>query len=182
MRKFINKIFNTEPITVFVSAACGTSAATLFYINYFQLPLFSKRNFLISCFIALLITLIILFIYNIWFKPIINEIPAKKSLILVLIALILSAVFAIVLSFTIRPLYFLYPQPARSASASLPEDLIDVDEGVSLSYLHTDFRDISFSELEIKGKENMKKAKTGSIFLQISLFRSLGRELPARTC
>jgi hypothetical protein len=159
MRKIFHNFltyFSGNWLAVGLSALGGICTAALAYINYFQLPLFSKRNLLICSLLAVFAALAILFFYNLWFKPLINKISAKKFRFLALLALILSAVFAVVLSFNIRPLYFLYPERSVSISFAMGNQ-IEGDKGVSLSYLHTDFRDISFSELVIKGEHEIRE-------------------------
>lgn len=152
----IQKFFSADPLTAGLSTICGICAAALAYINYFQLPLFSKRNFLITGLIAIFITLMILCFYNLWFKPLINKISKKKFRLLALLAFVLSAVFAAAISFNIRPLYFLYPEKPVSIRFTT-ENQIEANPGVSLSYMHTDFRNISFSELDIEGNYEIRK-------------------------
>jgi hypothetical protein len=81
MRNFfrsILKYFSASPLALSLSAVSGICLSALVYINYFQLPLFSKRYFFISGLIALISTLAIIFVYNLWLKPIKNTLPSNK--------------------------------------------------------------------------------------------------------
>jgi hypothetical protein len=125
------------------------------YINYLQFPLFSKRNILFSSLIAIFFTLFILMIYKLWLESLINKLSKKKFLFLVILSVVASAVSAFTITFNVKPLYFLYPKHDLTIELTL-KNLAETNDGVSLAYIRNDFRDISFSELDIIGKYEIR--------------------------
>lgn len=159
MKKFFRQILNlfqTERIAVGTSALIGICIALLVYINFFQFPLFSKRNILIIVIISILSASFLFVFYKYWIGQIIKKLPKKKFISLILFSIILATFFSTVPAFNIKPLYFLYPRQTITIQFSI-NNTPDSATGVSLSYLHTDIRDISFSELKIKGDYKINK-------------------------
>jgi hypothetical protein len=151
LKKYANEYFGIN-LFIFVYFLITSFCVSFFiYINFLQFPLFSKRNIIIIIIIIGFLTAVLYFSYRKLFKPTLLKLRKWVLLIIILISLIFS--FALVSFYSIKtaPFYFLFPKKDLTIQIDLGEGDSN-SQGLYISYLRNEFRDIGFSELNISGK------------------------------
>lgn len=150
------KEIRRQPWLCAISLVSGCCLALLIYFYHWQLPLFSKSRLIFAGLAAVFSSLgIALFLY---FKtiPLYRSYNRCKQLLIggmVGLAVILSF---FLLAYPIPHLYLFYPEH----SLEIKIDMLDTPQelqGIAISHFQLAFRDVSFSELEIDGRYEIRE-------------------------
>jgi len=133
----------------------STCLSFFIYIDFLQFPLLSKRNFLLAIIITGCLTILFELAYIKIFRPILLKLDKNTVLRIVIISFLISLGFLSILSIRTTPFYFLYPKHDISIQASLDEGEKN-SGGIYLTYIRNEYRDISFSELNIEGQYEIR--------------------------
>ncbi len=162
----LNKFFlsikeiRRHPWVCAISLITGCCLALLIYFYHWQLPLFSKSRLAFAGLAAIISSLGIAFFLSFKTVPLFRSYSRSKQILVEAMlgcAVILSF---FLLSYPIPHLYPFYP----NHSLEIKIDMVDTPQelqGIAFSHLKLAFRDVSFSELEIDGKYEIRE---GSIF------------------
>ena len=122
----LNKLKN-KPLVLFLSILVGSCFGLLVYIYHFQLPLFSKTNFVI-CLLLILVTslLVALFLYR-FILPIYKQLTKKQHVFLMAISLISTMLGIFYIEHTIPHIYPIYPNHELEITIDMREASSDMD-------------------------------------------------------
>ena len=139
----------SNPVLVLFFILISICISFLVYIDKLQFPLHGKHNFLVAAAIAILLSAIFIYFYNLVIKSFLSRLHKNQIIIIIFISLFLALLASSKISFDTKHFYFLSPEQKITINADISEKNHD---GFSIIQIKNGFRDISYSELEVTGK------------------------------
>lgn len=158
-----------KPLVLIISVLSGFCAGIAIYFYQLQIPLFSKRNIALSILVAFLISAVNLFLLRQYLLPSFKKQNQLVRSIIILTTIAANILLSITLNFDSPRFYAFYPQHSLSVTMDLRSIDSQEVEGIALSHINLPFRNISFGELSIEGKYEIRE---NEVFFQANQLAS----------